>query len=105
MTDVINSIHDIVNYIMDPIIGKSWLQSLINWINGLIRSILSLWNENTAYIPIDYDVISDIICLVLFIVIIVFIVSIFKLVISAFGTIQDTLNPAWRSEWRRKGRK
>lgn len=89
-----NAIND--TKIIDPI---------INFSNGLLKNLLRLWNNNNELIiPITNDLISYIIGLIILVIIIEITYAIFRIVFTAFETIEKNINSFENKQrWKKRG--
>ena len=81
------------------------IDPLINFSNGLLKNLLRLWNNNNELItPITNDLISYIIGLIILVIIIEITYAIFRIVFTAFETIEKNINSFDNKQrWKKRG--
>ena len=78
---------------------------LLDFSNGLINNIMRLWNDNNTFqVSINNQLISYIIGLIVLVIIIEITYAIFKIVFTAFETIEKNINSFDNKQrWKKKG--
>ena len=81
------------------------IDSLVNFSNGLLKNLLSLWNNNNELqIPISNELISYIIGLIILVISFELTYAIFKIVFTAFETIEKNINSFDNKQrWKKRG--
>ena len=110
MYDALISIFQlIIDNIMTPIRNalntKTLLDPIIKFINGLLDNLLRINNNNNALkVSIDNDLISAIIGFIVLVIIFEITYAIFKIVFTAFETIEKNINSFDNKQrWKKKG--
>ena len=78
---------------------------LLDFSNGLINNLTRLWNDNNTFqVTINNELISYIIGLIVLVMIIEITYAIFKIVFTAFETIEKNINSFDNKQrWKKKG--
>lgn len=81
------------------------IKPILDFSNGLINNLTRLWNDNNILqIKIDNLLISYIIGLIVLVLIIEITYAIFKIVFTAFETIQNNINSFDNKQrWKKRG--
>ena len=99
----------ILNNIIVPINNAlndtSIIKPLLDFSNGLINNIMRLWNDNNTFqVSINNQLISYIIGLIILVIIIEITYAIFKIVFTAFETIEKNINSFDNKQrWKKRG--
>ena len=99
----------ILNNIIVPINNAlndtSIIKPLLDFSNGLINNITRLWNDNNTFqVSINNQLISYIIGLIILVIIIEITYAIFKIVFTAFETIEKNINSFDNKQrWKKRG--
>ena len=99
----------ILNNIIVPINNAlndtSIIKPLLDFSNGLINNIMRLWNDNNTFqVSINNQLISYIIGLIILVIIIEITYAIFKIVFTAFETIERNINSFDNKQrWKKRG--
>lgn len=98
MNNIILPINNALNYtdIFKPILDFS---------NGLINNLTRLWNDNNTFqVPISNQFIGYIIGLIILVIIFEITYAIFKIVFTAFETIEKNINSFDNKQrWKKRG--
>ena len=104
---------NIFNLIYDSIIlptknalqDTNIFQPIINYVNMILNNICRLWNNNNTLSGlITNDLISYVIGLIVLVLIIEITYAIFKIVFTAFETIQNNINSFDNKQrWKKRG--
>lgn len=96
--NIILPINNALNYtdIFKPILDFS---------NSLINNLTRLWNDNNIFeVPINNQLISYIIGLIILVIIFEIVYALFKIVFKAFETIQNNINSFDNKQrWKKRG--
>ena len=81
------------------------IKPLLDFSNGLINNITRLWNDNNTFqVSINNQLISYIIGLIVLVIIIEITYAIFKIVFTAFETIEKNINSFDNKQrWKKRG--
>ena len=96
---------NIINPIRDALNAKSIINPIINFLNGFLDNLLRINNnDNTLKVAIDNELISSIIGLILLVIIFEITYAIFKIVFTAFETIEKNINSFDNKQrWKKRG--
>ena len=106
---LVNIFQLIIDNIMTPIRNalntKTLLDPIIKFINGLLDNLFRINNNNNALkVSIDNDLISAVIGLIILVIIIEITYAIFKIVFTAFETIEKNINSFDNKQrWKKRG--
>ena len=106
---LINVFKLILNEIVYPIKGalndSGIFKPLIDFSNGILNNLTRLWNDNnTLQISITNELISYIIGLIVLVLIIEITYAIFKIIFTAFETIEKNINSFDNKQrWKKRG--
>lgn len=106
---LVNIFQLIIDNIMTPIRNalntKNLLNPIIKFINGLLDNLFRINNNNNALkVSIDNDLISAVIGLIVLVIIIEITYAIFKIVFTAFETIEKNINSFDNKQrWKKRG--
>lgn len=99
----------IKNNIVVPITGalnnSDIVKPLLDFSNGLINNLTRLWNDNNTFqVTITNELISYIIGLIILVIIFELTYAIFKIVFTAFETIEKNINSFDNKQrWKKRG--
>lgn len=81
------------------------INPLIDFSNGLINNLTRLWNDNNTFqVSITNELVSYIIGLIVLVLIIEITYAIFKIVFTAFETIEKNINSFDNKQrWKKRG--
>lgn len=98
-------IDNIMNPIRDALNTKRIIQPIIDFLNNILNNLFRLFNnENTLQYTINNELISSIIGLIVLVLIIEIIYALFKIVFTAFETIQNNINSFDNKQrWKKRG--
>lgn len=98
-------IDNIMNPIRDALNTKRIIQPIIDFLNNILNNLFRLFNnENTLNYTINNELISAIIGLIVLVLIIEITYAIFKIVFTAFETIQNNINSFENKQrWKKRG--
>ena len=96
---------NIIYQIRDALNIKKILEPIVRFINGLLDNLFRINNNaNTLNVSIDNDLISAIIGLIVLVIIIEITYAIFKIVFTAFETIEKNINSFDNKQrWKKRG--
>ena len=108
-----DSLANIFRIILDSIIvplnkalnDTNIFKPLLDFSNGLINNLTRLWNNNNTFqVTITNELISYIIGLIVLVIIIEITYAIFKIVFTAFETIEKNINSFDNKQrWKKRG--
>ena len=98
-------IQNIMYPIMDALNAKKILDPIIKFLNGFLDNLFRINNnDNTLKVNIDNELISAIIGLIILVIIIEITYAIFKIVFTAFETIESNINSFDNKQrWKKRG--
>ena len=80
------------------------IKPLLDFSNGLINNLTRLWNDNNTFqVTITNELISYIIGLIILVIIFEITYAIFKIVFTAFETIEKNINSFDKQRWKKRG--
>ena len=96
---------NIINPIREALNTKNILNPITTFLNGLLDNLFRINNnQNTLKATINNDFISAVIGLIVLVIIIEITYAIFKIVFTAFETIEKNINSFDNKQrWRKKG--
>ena len=96
---------NIIFPIKDALTNTNIIKPLLDFSNGILNNLTRLWNDNnTLQISITNELISYIIGLIVLVLIIEITYAIFKIVFTAFETIQNNINSFDNKQrWKKRG--
>ena len=96
---------NIIFPIKDSLTNTNIIKPLLDFSNGILNNLTRLWNDNnTLQISITNELISYIIGLIVLVLIIEITYAIFKIVFTAFETIQNNINSFDNKQrWKKRG--
>ena len=96
---------NIIYPIRDALNAKATLKPIIEFLNGLLDNLFRINNnQNTLKVTIDNELISAIIGLIILVIIIEMTYAIFKIVFTAFESIEKNINSFDNKQrWKKKG--
>ena len=96
---------NIIYPIRDALNAKATLKPIIEFLNGLLDNLFRINNnENTLNYTINNELISAIIGLIILVIIIEITYAIFKIVFTAFETIENNINSFDNKQrWKKRG--
>ena len=110
MYDALMNIFDIIlkNIVIpfkDALNNTNIIKPLLDFSNGILNNLTRLWNDNnTLQISITNELISYIIGLIVLVIIIEITYAIFKIVFTAFETIENNINSFDNKQrWKKRG--
>ena len=106
LLNIFNMIKDnIVFPINEALSQTNILKPLLDFSNGLINNLVRLWNDNNTFqVSINNALISYIIGLIVLVIIIEITYAIFKIVFTAFETIEKNINSFDNKQrWKKRG--
>ena len=106
LVNIFNLIKDnIIFPFNDALNQTNIIKPILDFSNGLINNLTRLWNDNNIFqIKIDNLLISYIIGLIVLVIIIEITYAIFKIVFTAFETIESNINSFDNKQrWKKRG--
>ena len=106
LLNILQAINSNIIYpIRDALNAKATLKPIIQFLNGLLNNLFRINNnDNNLQVSIDNDLISAIIGLIVLVLIIEITYAIFKIVFTAFETIQNNINSFDNKQrWKKRG--
>ena len=96
---------NIIYPIRDALNAKATLKPIIEFLNGLLDNLFRINNnQNTLKVTIDNELISAIIGLIILVIIFEITYAIFKIVFTAFETIEKNINSFDNKQrWKKRG--
>lgn len=96
---------NIIQPIRDALDTKGIIQPIVNFLNGLLDNLFRINNNaNTLKVSINNDLISSVIGLIVLVIIIEITYAIFKIVFTAFETIEKNINSFDNKQrWKKRG--
>ena len=96
---------NIITPIKDALNNTNIIKPLLDFSNGLINNLTRLWNDNNTFqVLINNELVSYIIGLIILVIIIEITYAIFKIVFTAFETIEKNINSFDnKHRWKKKG--
>ena len=96
---------NIITPIKDALNNTNIIKPLLDFSNGLINNLTRLWNDNNTFqVLINNELVSYIIGLIILVIIIEITYAIFKIVFTAFETIEKNINSFDNKQrWKKKG--
>ena len=96
---------NIIFPIKDALTHTNIFKPLLDFSNGLINNLTRLWNDNNTFqVTITNELISYIIGLIILVIIIEITYAIFKIVFTAFETIEKNINSFDNKQrWKKRG--
>lgn len=81
------------------------IKPLLDFSNGLINNLTRLWNDNnTSQVTITNELVSYIIGLIILVIIFEITYAIFKIIFTAFETIEKNINSFDNKQrWKKRG--
>ena len=98
-------IDNIMNPIRDALNAKRIIQPILDFLNNLLNNLFRIHNnDNVLQYTINNELISSIIGLIVLVLIIEITYAIFKIVFTAFETIQNNINSFDnKQKWKKRG--
>ena len=106
LLNILQAINSNIIYpIRDALNAKATVKPIIQFLNGLLNNLFRINNnDNNLQVSIDNDLISAIIGLIVLVLIIEITYAIFKIVFTAFETIQNNINSFDNKQrWKKRG--
>ena len=110
MLDALTNIFNIIlSNIIFPLNGAlnktNIIKPLLDFSNGLINNLTRLWNDNNTFqVTITNEIVSYIIGLIILVIIFEITYAIFKIVFTAFETIEKNINSFDnKQKWKKRG--
>ena len=110
MYDALANIFQLINQniiypLMDALNAKRILDPIVRFLNGFLDNLFRINNNNnTLKVSIDNELISAIIGLIVLVMIIEITYAIFKIVFTAFETIEKNINSFDNKQrWKKRG--
>lgn len=110
MYDALHNLFNlIINKIIFPILNAlndtGIFKPILDFSNGLINNLTRLWNDNNTFqVVINNQLISYIIGLIFLVIIFELTYAIFKIVFTAFETIESNINSFDNKQrWKKRG--
>ena len=96
---------NIIQPIRDALDTKGIIQPIVNFLNGFLDNLFRINNnDNILKAPINNDLISAIIGFIILVIIIEITYAIFKIVFTAFETIEKNINSFDnKQKWKKRG--
>lgn len=96
---------NIIQPIRDALDTKGIIQPIVNFLNGFLDNLFRINNNaNTLKVSINNDLISAVIGLIVLVIIIEITYAIFKIVFTAFETIEKNINSFDNKQrWKKRG--
>lgn len=97
--------NNIVFPIKDALTNSNIVKPLLDFSNGLINNLTRLWNDNNTFqVSITNELVSYIIGLIILVIIFELTYAIFKIVFTAFETIEKNINSFDNKQrWKKRG--
>ena len=98
-------IRNIIFPIKDALTHTNIVKPLLDFSNGLINNLTRLWNDNNTFqVTITNELVSYIIGLIILVIIFEITYAIFKIVFTAFETIEKNINSFDNKQrWKKRG--
>ena len=98
-------IDNIMNPIRDALNTKRIIQPIVDFLNNILNNFFRMFNDsNTLRYTINNELISSIIGLIVLVIIIEITYAIFKIVFTAFETIENNINSFDNKQrWKKRG--
>ena len=98
-------IKNIITPFKDALNNTNIIKPLIDFSNGVLNNLTRLWNDNnTLQISITNELVSYVIGLIVLVIIIELTYAIFKIVFTAFETIEKNINSFDNKQrWKKRG--
>ena len=110
MYDALMSIFDlilknIITPLKDALNNTNIFKPLLDFSNGLINNLTRLWNDNNTFqVSITNELVSYIIGLIVLVLIFEIVYAIFRIVFTAFETIEKNINSFDNKQrWKKRG--
>ena len=106
LINIFNLIYDaIILPTRNALLETNIFHPIINYANMILNNIMKLWNNNNSLSGlINYDLIASIIGLIVLVIIIEITYAIFKIVFTAFETIEKNINSFDNKQrWKKRG--
>ena len=106
LLNIFNLIKDnIIFPLNDALSSTNIIKPILDFSNGLLNTIARLWNnDNSLQIPINNSLISYIIGLIVLVLIFELTYAIFRIVFTAFETIEKNINSFDNKQrWKKRG--
>lgn len=106
LVNIFNLIKDnIIFPIKDALTSTNIVKPLLDFSNGLINNLTRLWNDNNTFqVSISNELVSYIIGLIILVIIFEITYAIFKIVFTAFETIEKNINSFDNKQrWKKRG--
>lgn len=106
LVSIFNMIKDnIIFPINDALSHTNIIKPLLDFSNGLINNLTRLWNDNNTFqVSINNSLVSYIIGFIVLVIIIEITYAIFKIVFTAFETIEKNINSFDNKQrWKKRG--
>ena len=106
LVSIFNLIKDnIIFPFNDALNQTNIIKPVLDFSNGLINNLVRLWNDNNNFqVHIDNLLVSYIIGLIILVIIIEITYAIFKIVFTAFETIEKNINSFDNKQrWKKRG--
>ena len=96
---------NIIFPIKDALTNTNIIKPLLDFSNGILNNLTRLWNDNNTFqVSIDNELISYIIGLIVLVIIFELTYAIFKIVFTAFETIEKNINSFDNKQrWKKRG--
>lgn len=98
-------INNIIVPLKNALNDTNIIKPLLDFSNGLINNITRLWNDNNTFqVSISNELVSYIIGLIILVIIFEITYAIFKIVFTAFETIEKNINSFDnKQKWKKRG--
>lgn len=98
-------IDNIMNPIRDALNAKRIIQPIVDFLNNILNNLFRMFNnENVLRYTINNELISAVIGLIVLVIIIEITYAIFKIVFTAFETIESNINSFDNKQrWKKRG--
>ena len=96
---------NIITPFKDALNNTNIIKPLLDFSNGLINNLTRLWNDNNTFqVTITNELVSYIIGLIILVIIFEITYAIFKIVFTAFETIEKNINSFDNKQrWKKRG--
>lgn len=98
-------IDNIMNPIRDALNAKRIIQPIVDFLNNILNNLFRMFNnDNVLTYTINNELISSIIGLIILVIIIEITYAIFRIVFTAFETIEKNINSFDNKQrWKKRG--
>ena len=106
LLNIFNSILiNIINPLKSALNDTNIFKPLLDFSNGLINNLTRLWNDNNTFqVSITNELLSYIVGLIILVIIFELTYAIFKIVFTAFETIERNINSFDNKQrWKKRG--